>query len=134
MASRGERYTFFLSSATNLLNQSFNPITNLISSLRRVSDPLGENSTQVHRLHSLLEPLLLSTRAASDKYRTELVQILADGGGAGEQEEMMMWYAYEYERTDSGDGKEVDEEKWPKTWLERLERREYVFFTLSFFH
>lgn len=35
-----------------------------------------------------------------------------------------MWYAYEYERADAGDGKEVDEEKWRKTWLERLERRE----------
>ena len=58
-------------------------------------------------------------RASSDKYKTELVQILDDGGGAGEQEELMMWYAWEYEKVE-GD----DEDKWKKGWLERLERRE----------
>ena len=58
-------------------------------------------------------------RASSDKYKTELAQILDDGGGAGEQEELMMWYAWEYEKVE-GD----DEDKWKKGWLERLERRE----------
>ncbi|KAI5118414.1 hypothetical protein M0805_002866 [Coniferiporia weirii] len=101
------------------LPESFNPLSHLIASLRRVAAP-DDNMSAPHPLHSLLEPLLLPIRAASDKYRTELVQILVDGGGAGEREEMMMWFAWEYERMDG----QADEEKWRNKWLERLERRE----------
>ena len=73
------------------------PLTYFSNSLRRVShDTTSESGT--HPLHAYIEPLLLSARASSEKYRTELNQILIDGGGAGEQEEMMMWYAREYEK------------------------------------
>ncbi|KAH8110399.1 hypothetical protein DFH11DRAFT_785139 [Phellopilus nigrolimitatus] len=102
------------------LPESFNPLSHLITSLRRITTPRPNSKSVIHPLHALLEPLLLPTRAASDKYRMELVQILVDGGGAGEQEEMMMWYAWNYEQVDD----DVDEEKWRKEWLERLERRE----------
>ncbi|KAL5510943.1 hypothetical protein ACEPAG_4700 [Sanghuangporus baumii] len=108
------------------LPESFSPLSYLIYSLRRFFfQNIDENSIP-HPLHSLLEPILLSTRAASDKYRTELVQILADGGGAGEQEEMMMWYAWEYEKAENDEGGTINEEKWRKAWLERLERREVM--------
>ena len=106
-----------------------NPLTYFSNSLRRVShDATSESGT--HPLHAYIEPLLLSARASSEKYRTELNQILIDGGGAGEQEEMMMWYAREYEKaTPNEKEKESDEEKWRKVWFERLERREYVYFS-----
>lgn len=106
--------------ATLMLSfQSFNPLSHFISSLRRIKAPASSAQLEPHPLHALLEPLILPVRASSDKYKTELVQILDDGGGAGEQEELMMWYAWEYEKVE-GD----DEDKWKKEWLERLERRE----------
>ena len=111
-------------SCTDVPSQSFNPLHDLVTSLRRVCHPQEGSPSQPHPLHTLLEPLLLSTRRAFDKYRTELVQILADGGGAGEQEEMMMWYAWEHEKAESEERGNVEEEKWRRTWLERLERRE----------
>ncbi|KAL5513831.1 hypothetical protein ACEPAH_4232 [Sanghuangporus vaninii] len=108
------------------LPESFSPLSYLIYSLRRFSFQNSDENSIPHPLHSLLEPILLSTRAASDKFRTELVQILTDGGGAGEQEEMMMWYAWEYEKTENSEGGTINEEKWRKAWLERLERREVM--------
>ncbi|KAL5493059.1 hypothetical protein ACEPAI_4507 [Sanghuangporus weigelae] len=108
------------------LPESSSPLSYLIYSLRRFFFQHSDENSIPHPLHSLLEPILLSTRAASDKYRTELVQILADGGGAGEQEEMMMWYAWEYEKAENGEDGTINEEKWRKAWLERLERREVM--------
>lgn len=102
--------------------QSFNPLSHLILSLRRIGPPdLGPGNENEHPLHALLEPLLLSTRAASDKYHTELVQILENGEGGGGPEECMMWYAWEHEKPESDD---IDENAWRKQWLERLEHRE----------
>ncbi|KAM6496536.1 hypothetical protein JOM56_007009 [Amanita muscaria] len=94
--------------------------------------------TSPHPLHRLLEPLILTPRAASNKYNADLPQILVDGGGAGEIEEQMMWFALSYEKGDEhggadqsvneGGGVEETEpwrnEKWRKGWLERMERRE----------
>ena len=123
MAARGERDFQYL--ITNLtVAQSFNPLSHLITSLKRVSSSTTESGRDsVHLLHTLLEPLLLSTRAATDKYHTELVQILENGEGGGGPEEAMMWYAWEHEKTET-DG--MDESTWRKQWLERLEHREYV--------
>ncbi|EJC99917.1 uncharacterized protein FOMMEDRAFT_170406 [Fomitiporia mediterranea MF3/22] len=106
------------------LPESLNPLAYLISSLRRVASNYDKNASLPHPLHSLLDPVLLSSRTASDKYRIELVQILVEGGGAGEQEEMMMWYAWEHEKSEHEEEGKVDEDKWRKSWLERLERRE----------
>ncbi len=75
-------------------------------------------------MHHLLDTILLRSREASDKYRTELVQILADGGGAGELEESMMWYAWNYEKLPSDAPTEEQEEKWKRSWLDRLEQKE----------
>jgi hypothetical protein len=110
--------------------QSIMPLIFLVKSLRRrlVVSPEGAQA-----LHAALKPLLLSVRAAGEKYRQELPLILQDGGGAGEIEESMMWYSWsreKYQPHGNGDGNEesrkVDEEVWKKAWMEKLERRELV--------
>ena len=111
------------------------PLHLLVPSLQRVNTPsLSNRST--HLMHGFLAPLLLTTRSSANKYHTELPQILTDGGGAGEMEETMMWYALTHEKADeetqsslpeSADGPWVVP-KWRKKYLERMERREYVFF------
>ncbi|KAG1809739.1 hypothetical protein EV424DRAFT_1646520 [Suillus variegatus] len=74
-----------------------------------------------HPLHAFIEPLLLSLRAAANKYHNELPRILADGGGSGEAEESMMWYVLRYEKVDgsaerndrlTGEDNAMLEEKW----------------------
>jgi hypothetical protein len=78
--------------------------------------------------------LLQTARSSSNKYHVELPKILINGGGAGEIEEMTMWYALNYERADDelwtrasaiGQGPWM-EEKWRTGWIERMERRESV--------
>ena len=89
----------------------------------------------LHPLHALLEPLIMAPRAASNKYHIDLLQILTDGGGAGEIEENMMWFTLSFEKYEgiaglSRESKTEEEsepwrdEKWRKAWLERMERRE----------
>lgn len=110
----------------------------LVPSLLRVnatsSPQLG--SITPHPLHTFLDQLLLSVRTSFNKYHIELPQILSDGGGAGEAEEVMMWFALTYEKADGDNqgcpreathtqGPWVDK-KWRKRWLERMERREFV--------
>jgi hypothetical protein len=124
--------------------QSIMPLAYLIPSLRRVEAPSTASATHPHPMHALLEPLLLTTRAVTHKYHSELVQILANGGGAGEMEEAMMWYAVEHEKPadvdglpgpstqkNGHDGEEGQwtDENWRGQYLERMERREYVPFS-----
>lgn len=115
------------------------PLCLLVPSMLRVnvassSQPIP---TTPHPLHSFLDQLLLSPRSTSNKYHIELPQILSDGGGAGEMEESMMWFALNYEKTGQdedhtrlsgtthSEGPWIDE-NWRKRWLERMERRECV--------
>lgn len=92
--------------------------------------PPSSSPSSLHPLHALLDPLIMPPRAASNKYYVDLPQILADGGGAGEIEENMMWFALSFEKTEGlGQGGEGEpepwrDEQWRKTWLERMERRE----------
>lgn len=67
----------------------------------------------------------------------ELLQILQDGGGAGEIEESMMWYALQHEKVDDREASDLVENgilepwmdaTWRQNWLERLEKRECVFY------
>lgn len=113
-------------------NQSIMPLQLLVPSLQRVTT-LPSCSQSPHSLHPLLDPLLQTTRAVSNKYHVELVQILQDGCGAGDLEETMMWYALHHEKTggngspkgaDSGSQEPWLDEKWRQDWLDRLERRE----------
>lgn len=115
------------------------PLRLLVPSLLRVNAPSSSQSSvsSLHPLHALLEPLLLTGRSTSNKYHVELPQILLNGGGAGEIEEIVMWFAVNHEIAD------IDEERtrqiglenaegpwadsvWQKGWLERMERRELV--------
>ncbi|KAF4569907.1 hypothetical protein EYR40_008887 [Pleurotus pulmonarius] len=108
------------------LPESIVPLELLIPAIQRVQ--VASTSTQ-HPLHALLEPLLLTPRSVRNKYHVELLQILADNGGAGEIEETMMWYVLNYEKfdhiTESDDGGRASD-TWRKKWLIRMERREYV--------
>ncbi|KAF5372305.1 hypothetical protein D9615_009315 [Tricholomella constricta] len=101
----------------------------LVPSLLRVPSDSADHSAP----HTYLKPLLQTARSASKKYNLELPQILSNGGGAGEIEETVMWYALSYETADEdvwtrttaiGEGPWVDD-KWRSKWLERMERREY---------
>jgi len=93
------------------------------------------NPTTPHPLHTLVDQVLLSVRAASTKYKLELPQILYDGGGAGEIEEIMMWYAVTHEKAENGasmaanaDGVETwANESWRQKWMDRIEERESVY-------
>ncbi|KAF8556631.1 hypothetical protein OG21DRAFT_1482977 [Imleria badia] len=114
------------------LPESTMPISLLVPSLHRVQDASPRSLDSPHPLHALLDPVLLSVRAVSAKYHTELPQILAQDGGGGELEESMMWYVLGYEMGELGEGSTsannedaiMLEEKSRNIWLERLERRE----------
>lgn len=94
------------------------------------------SSSAPHPLHALLEPLLLTTRSTANKYHVELPKILTDGGGAGEIEETIMWFALEHEKAVDEEwmrssastqaGALWENDKWRARYLERMERREYV--------
>ncbi len=104
------------------------PLHLLVPSLRRVNVPSTSNSdASIHPMHALLEPLLLTTRTLAEKYHVVFPQILADGGGAGEMEETMMWYALTHEKTPEGKDPAEDvwsDDAWRESYLERMERRE----------
>ncbi|KAG6918752.1 hypothetical protein DXG01_011943 [Tephrocybe rancida] len=113
------------------------PLKLLVPSLLRVSSDPSEH----HALHAYLKPLLQTARTASRKYHIELPQILSDGGGAGEIEETMMWYALSYEKADDDLWNRTsairegpwEDEKWRTRWLERMERREFQIQILLYF-
>ncbi|KAG6814264.1 hypothetical protein H0H92_015379 [Tricholoma furcatifolium] len=119
------------------LPESIMPLNLLVPSLQRVSsDP-----SQPHPLHNHLKPLLQTARTASRKYHVELPNILSNGGGAGEIEETMMWYALSYEKADEDLWTRThniregpwEDEKWRARWLERMERREFQIQILLYF-
>lgn len=109
------------------------PLNVLVPSLLRI-DIAPSSSGAPHPLHEFLEPLLLTTRVVTKKYHVELPTILADGGGAGDIEETMMWFALEHEKPSNEiEGDNADEvtepwtnDKWREEYLQRMERREYV--------
>ncbi|OAX44219.1 hypothetical protein K503DRAFT_706839 [Rhizopogon vinicolor AM-OR11-026] len=124
------------------LPHSIMPLSLFVPCLLRIRPPPNLKEHQPHPLHAFIEPLLLSLRAATNKYHNELPQILADGGGAGEAEEIMMWYALGYEKTDANaEGSEhlnkedtvMLEDKWRSSWLERMEHREVQIQILLYF-
>ncbi|KAJ8087009.1 hypothetical protein PM082_005834 [Marasmius tenuissimus] len=118
------------------LPESIMSLNRLAPAMRRVNVASGSSQSeelQVHPLHELLDPLLHTPRTAANKYHQELPQILSDGGGAGEVEESMMWYALSYEKGDeefeamrntNPDMSVWEDEKWRINWLQRMEKRE----------
>ncbi|KAJ7302962.1 hypothetical protein DFH08DRAFT_904435 [Mycena albidolilacea] len=97
----------------------------LVPSLLRVYAPsTNTDTTSPHPLHALLERLLLTTRSVTNKYHVELPYILANGGGQGEEEESIMWFAVTHEKSEIEGEEPWLNESWRSKWMERMERRE----------
>ncbi|KAG2055867.1 hypothetical protein BDR06DRAFT_953706 [Suillus hirtellus] len=123
------------------LPHSIMPLSLFTPPLLRIRGTPDLAEDQPHPLHTFIEPLL-SLRAAANKYHHELPQIFADGGGAGEAEESMMWYALGYEKVNgsaernehlTGEDNAMLEEKWRSGWLECMEQREVQIQILLYF-
>ncbi|KAH6912184.1 hypothetical protein BKA70DRAFT_1266916 [Coprinopsis sp. MPI-PUGE-AT-0042] len=96
------------------LPQSIMPLHLLVPSIQRASPPASSTSDSEppstsssacppsapgpHPLHAPLDEILLTSSSVTTKYQKELPQILIQGGGAGEMEETMMWYAVSHEK------------------------------------
>ncbi|KAJ2933537.1 hypothetical protein H1R20_g3549, partial [Candolleomyces eurysporus] len=104
------------------------PLHLLAPSLRRIK---LSSSSEVHPLHGLLDDILLTVLTVTNKYRKELLQILLNGGGAGEMEEGMMWFALSHEQADEQEP--WLNVQWRDQWLDRLERREVQIQILLYF-
>ncbi|KAJ7230433.1 hypothetical protein GGX14DRAFT_486129, partial [Mycena pura] len=104
------------------LPESIMPLGLLVPSLLRMH-PGTESDGAPHPLHAKLERLLLTTRAVTNKYHVELPYILANGGGEGEEEETMMWFAVSHEKNETDADAWLDD-AWRTKWMERMERRE----------
>ncbi|CAK5267515.1 unnamed protein product [Mycena citricolor] len=111
------------------LPESVMPLDLLIPSLLRVQPESDDPSTPYHPLHAKIERLLLAPRAVTSKYQVDLSHILANGGGEGEEEETMMWYAISHEKYEE---EEVDGQEpwlndaWRTKWTERMQQREVL--------
>ncbi len=112
------------------------PLQFLIPALLRAtsaSDPAATASQQVsgHPLHSLLQPVLLVSRAVSQKYHTRIPNVISEESEPADPEEEYVWYAYhkdkvgDDERPDGQDDYDA-QERLKHAWLEKYERREYV--------
>lgn len=112
------------------------PLQFLIPALLRAtsaSDPAALPSQHLagHPLHSLLQPVLLTSRAVSQKYHTRIPDVISEECEPADPEEEYVWYAYhkdkvgEDERRD-GEDEYKAQERLKNAWLERYERREYV--------
>ncbi|KAJ7838671.1 hypothetical protein B0H13DRAFT_2367247 [Mycena leptocephala] len=65
----------------------------------------ADNTTTPHPLHSLLEP---------------------NGGGEGEEEESVMWFAVTHEKSENEEEEPWLNESWRSKWMERMEPRDYL--------
>ncbi|KAJ7066807.1 hypothetical protein B0H15DRAFT_759582, partial [Mycena belliarum] len=105
------------------LPESIMPLRLLVPSLLRVVS-VPDSATQPHPLHASLERLLLTSRAVANKYHVELPKILANGGGEGEEEESMMWFAVTHEKSENDEEEPWLNDAWRAKWMERMEHRE----------
>ncbi|KAJ7147622.1 hypothetical protein C8R43DRAFT_856154, partial [Mycena crocata] len=106
------------------LPESIMPLELLVPCLLRVQSSAAPDLTQPHPLHALLERLLLTTRAVTNKYHVELPYILANNGGEGEEEENMMWFGVSHEKGENDEDEPWLNDAWRSKWMERMERRE----------
>ncbi|KAI0643415.1 DNA replication regulator SLD3-domain-containing protein [Trametes meyenii] len=97
------------------------------------SSPSTSQTPPPHPLHSLLKPVLLTSRASSQKYHSRIAQLLVEEDDPADAEEEYVWYAYHKDKiadtdADAGgqDGQDEHEthERLKVAWLERMERRE----------
>ncbi len=95
------------------------------------------SSTAVHPLHSLLEPILLTSRAASQKYHARIRRLLLEENEPADSEEEYLWYAYHKDKISGEDEQDSSQnqtteqdaecethERLKNSWLEKFERRE----------
>ncbi|TEB25786.1 hypothetical protein FA13DRAFT_1636967 [Coprinellus micaceus] len=101
------------------LPESIMPLNLLVPSMRRINAP---SSSAAHPLHAPLDDILQTVSSMNTKYRKELLRILVNGGGAGEVEETMMWFAVSHENAETEEP--WLDAAWRDQWLERLQRRE----------
>ena len=127
------------------LNRLVPALLRLVSAGPRIdSGPSSETEARHHRRRRLsaarllqddLVPLLQTPRSIAQKYRTRVAKLLllddedAETDGGGEDE--VMWYALKHDKAaDAGEDEDEDEEaveeRWRKTLLDRMERRESV--------
>ncbi|KAI0324047.1 hypothetical protein GY45DRAFT_1263602 [Cubamyces sp. BRFM 1775] len=116
------------------LPQSIMQLQFLIPALLRVehvspSLPSTSQAPPSHPLHTLLQPILLTSRASSQKYHGRISQLLAEEHEPDDQEDEYMWYAYGKDKTTEVELQEGQDEyevhdRLKKAWLERMERRE----------
>ncbi|KAJ6485558.1 hypothetical protein C8R45DRAFT_997003 [Mycena sanguinolenta] len=99
------------------LPESIMPLGLLVPSLLRVHAPDAAR-------HAMLERLLLTTRSVTNKYHVELPYILANGGGQGEEEESIMWFAVTHEKSENDEEDPWLNDAWRSKWMDRMERRE----------
>ncbi|KAJ6594240.1 hypothetical protein B0H19DRAFT_54933 [Mycena capillaripes] len=104
------------------LPESIMPLALLAPSMLRVH--AQSDATTPHPLHGLLDRLLLTTRAVTNKYHVELPYILANGGGEGEEEESIMWFAVTHEKNENEEEEPWLNEEWRSKWMARMEHRE----------
>ncbi|KAK7679006.1 hypothetical protein QCA50_017950 [Cerrena zonata] len=89
----------------------------------------SSDTTDIFR--RVFQALLLTPRAASQKYHEHIPRLLVDEDAEPDLEANLLWYAVKYEKTEIGEGadehqQELAEEKWKNTWLERVEKREVL--------
>ena len=103
-------------------------------------------SPGAHPLHTLLDSILLTSRAASQKYHARVRRLLLEENEPADSEEEYMWYAYHKDKigtdeqepahghgqteTQSAHAPSQEEaeyeaqERLKNAWLEKFERRE----------
>ena len=116
------------------------PLQFLIPAMLRVTtstSPSSPNPSQqeherqpptAHPLHALLSPVLLTSRATSQKYHTRIPQLFDEEKEPEGPEEEYIAYAYEKDKVPEEESSEDFEaqDRIKVAWLEKYERREYV--------
>ena len=91
-------------------------------------------SPGAHPLHTLLDSILLTSRAASQKYHARVRRLLLEENEPADSEEEYMWYAYHKDKigTDEQESAHAPseeqaeyevQERLKNAWLEKFERR-----------
>ena len=92
-------------------------------------------SPGAHPLHTLLDSILLTSRAASQKYHARVRRLLLEENEPADSEEEYMWYAYHKDKIGTDEQESAHalseeqaeyeaQERLKNVWLEKFERRE----------
>ncbi|KAI0338790.1 hypothetical protein BDW22DRAFT_1362505 [Trametopsis cervina] len=117
--------------------ESIMPIDRIVPALLQASNlpshPSSSSSPNIHPLHELLRPHLLTPRLITDKYYKRVSNLLdATDAAEGDPGDELMWYVIKYEKGIAEDEQTSEEhqaaaeEQWRKVWLSRMEQREIM--------